>query len=80
VGIEAFGNRKRDRRRAELAQLLRAEAQDRGALDEIAGPSSRSCCGPRRRIEVRLTKSRTERPEEKRAERAVGRTWFEPPT
>ena len=35
---------------------------------------------PSRRIEVRFTKSSTERPEEKRAERAVGSTWFEPPT
>ena len=28
---------------------------------------------------VRFMKSSTERPEEKRAERAVGRTWFGPP-
>ncbi len=45
-----------------------------------AGASLRSCSGPSLRIEVRLTKSSTERPEEKRAERAVGSTWLEPPT
>ena len=32
------------------------------------------------RIEVRLTKSSTDRPDEKRAERAVGSTWLEPAT
>ena len=30
--------------------------------------------------DVRFMKSRTPKPDEKRAERAVGRTWFEPPT
>ncbi len=45
-----------------------------------AGPSARSCSGPHLRIEVRFMKSSTPRPEEKRAERAVGSTWFEPPT
>ena len=29
---------------------------------------------------VRFMKSSTESPEENRAERAVGRTWFGPPT
>ena len=39
-----------------------------------AGPNSANWSGPSLRIEVRLTKSSTERPEEKRAERAVGST------
>ena len=45
-----------------------------------AGPSARSCSGPHLRIEVRFMKSSTPSPEEKRAERAVGSTWLEPPT
>ena len=36
--------------------------------------------GVERRIEVRFMKSSTPSPEEKRAERAVGSTWFEPAT
>jgi hypothetical protein len=36
--------------------------------------------GPSFSIEVRFMKSSTPRPEEKRAERAVGSTWLEPPT
>src|SRR5262249_17887220 len=45
-----------------------------------APPSWRSCSGPQLRIEVRFMKSSTPSPEEKRAERAVGSTWLEPPT
>src|SRR5450631_1661293 len=45
-----------------------------------AGPSARSWSGPHLRMEGRFMKSRTPRPEEKRAERAVGSTWLEPPT
>ena len=45
-----------------------------------AGPSARSWSGPHLRIEVRFMKSSTPRPEENRAERAVGSTWLEPPT
>ena len=40
----------------------------------------RSCSGPSFRTEVRFMKSSTDRPDEKRAERAVGSTWLEPPT
>ena len=36
--------------------------------------------GPHLRIEVRFMKSSTPRPEENRAERAVGSTWLEPAT
>ena len=32
------------------------------------------------KIEVLFKKSRTLKPDENRAERAVGNTWFEPPT
>ena len=45
-----------------------------------AGPNALSCSGPSLRIDVRLTKSSTDKPEENRAERAVGSTWLEPPT
>ena len=45
-----------------------------------AGRERGSASGPHLRIEVRFMKSSTPRPEEKRAERAVGSTWFEPAT
>src|SRR3712207_1716183 len=45
-----------------------------------AGPSARRAFASHFRIEVRFMKSSTPRPDEKRAERAVGRTWFGPPT
>src|SRR5690242_20705334 len=45
-----------------------------------AGPSARNWSGPHLRIEVRFMKSSTPSPDENRAERAVGRTWLEPPT
>src|SRR5258708_4557949 len=45
-----------------------------------AGPRARNWSGPHLRIEVRFMKSSTPRPEENRAERAVGSTWLEPPT
>ena len=45
-----------------------------------AGASARNCSGPHLRIEVRFMKSSTPRPEENRAERAVGSTWLEPAT
>src|SRR5262245_32344084 len=45
-----------------------------------AGPNVRNCSGPHLRIDVRFMKSSTPRPDENRAERAVGSTWFEPPT
>src|SRR6516164_7828470 len=45
-----------------------------------AGPISASCSAPHLRMDVRFMKSSTPRPEEKRAERAVGSTWLEPAT
>src|ERR1019366_3151767 len=45
-----------------------------------AGPSVSRLAAPHFRIVVLFRKSRTLRPEENRAERAVGSTWFEPPT
>src|SRR5271166_4974978 len=45
-----------------------------------AGPSSASCSAPHLRSDVRFMKSSTPRPDEKRAERAVGSTWLEPAT
>src|SRR5215207_8132914 len=44
------------------------------------GPSAASCSGPHLRSEVRFMKSSTPSPDENRAERAVGSTWFEPAT
>ena len=51
--------------------LASAMAADRARAD---------CSGVHFRSEVRFMKSSTPRPEEKRADRAVGSTWFEPPT
>ena len=45
-----------------------------------AGPSVSRLSAPHFKIEVLFKKSRTLRPEENRAERAVGSTWLEPPT
>src|SRR5947209_467554 len=45
-----------------------------------AGPSLASASASSRRIEVRFMKSSTLKPDEKRAERAVGSTWLEPAT
>src|SRR5665213_119484 len=60
----------------------RACASSPSALPSViaAGPSARNWSGPHLRIEVRFMKSSTPRPEENRAERAVGSTWLEPPT
>jgi hypothetical protein len=44
------------------------------------GRQRASWSAPSFSIEVRFMKSSTDRPEEKRAERAVGSTWLEPPT
>ena len=49
--------------------------QDRPNIPEVAVSASAVILA----IVVRFMKSRTERPEEKRAERAVGSTWFGPP-
>ena len=43
-------------------------------------PSAARLSGSHFRSEVRFMKSSTPRPEEKRAVRAVGSTWFEPAT
>src|SRR6185312_15062198 len=60
----------------------RAWASRPSALPSViaAGPSARSCSGPHFRIDVRFMKSSTPRPDENRADRAVGSTWLEPPT
>ena len=54
----------------------RAWASSPSALPSTiaAPPSARNCSGPHLRIEVRFMKSSTPRPEEKRADRAVGST------
>ena len=54
----------------------RACASRPSALPSViaAGPSARNWSGPHLRIEVRFMKSSTPRPEENRAERAVGST------
>ena len=53
---------------------LGAGERDRGGAERAQR------LGSHLRIEVRFMKSSTPRPEEKRAERAVGSTWFGPPT
>src|SRR5271169_6147791 len=60
----------------------RAWASRPSALPSViaAGPSARSWSGPHLRIEVRFMKSSTPRPDENRADRAVGSTWWEPAT
>src|ERR1700738_5325352 len=60
----------------------RAWASSPSALPSAiaAGPSLRSASASSRRIEVRFMKSSTPKPDEKRAERAVGSTWLEPAT
>src|SRR3954447_14895496 len=60
----------------------RACASRPSALPSViaAGPNARNCSGPHFRIEVRFMKSSTPRPDENRADRAVGSTWLEPPT
>ena len=53
-----------------------------GARQPLGGRADarRARPGVMRAMVVRFMKSSTERPEEKRAERAVGSTWFGPPT
>src|SRR5579863_78002 len=60
----------------------RAWASSPSALPSViaAGPRLRNWSGPHLSIEVRFMKSSTPRPDENRAERAVGNTWLEPPT
>src|SRR6202034_1980762 len=45
-----------------------------------AGPRTSSERASHLSSDVRFMKSSTPTPDEKRAERAVGRTWFDPPT
>src|SRR5271166_1266848 len=60
----------------------RAWASSPSAVPSVmaASASARNCSGPHLRIEVRFMKSRTPSPDEKRADPAVGSTWFEPAT
>ena len=44
------------------------------------GPIARNASGVIRASVVRFKKSITDKPDENRAERAVGKTWFGPPT
>ena len=67
---------------------LRRIATERACAVEAFGVAERHGGGRERaqrsarslRMEVRFMKSSTPRPEEKRAERAVGSTWLEPAT
>ena len=45
-----------------------------------AGPSLAKAPGVQDNTDVRFIKSITDKPDEKRAERAVGNTWLDPPT
>ena len=52
-----------------------------GLAERHGGRADRAqAFGEHFRIEVRFMKSSTLRPDENRAERAVGSTWLEPPT
>jgi hypothetical protein len=68
-------------RRSRRARTLRPCASRRSALARVsaAGPSAARAAGVSFCIVVRLRKSMTESPEENRAVRAVGSTWFGPP-
>ena len=77
MGVEALGLAQHDRGRTERAWAASPSASPSAMA---AGPSAASWSGPHLRMEVRFMKSRTPKPEEKRAERAVGSTWLEPPT
>ena len=59
---------------------MRVEPFGPGERDRRGRELAAAAPAPSLRIEVRFMKSSTERPDEKRAERAVGSTWFEPPT
>ena len=59
---------------------MRLQPLGPGQRQRRPGRAPRSCSGPSLSSEVRFMKSSTDRPEEKRAERAVGSTWLEPPT
>src|SRR5262249_16959258 len=78
----AFAALRRGHRRLTRIATERAWAASPSASPSAitAGPSCASCSGPHLRIEVRFMKSSTPNPEENRAERAVGSTWFEPAT
>src|ERR1700744_2180707 len=77
-----IGRRRLGHRRLSLMATERACAPRPSASPSViaAGASRASCSGPHLRIDVRFMKSSTPSPEEKRAERAVGRTWLEPAT
>ena len=65
-------------RRMATERAMGVEPLGLAAARSADGPSAASCSGPHLRIEVRFMKSSTPRPEENRAERAVGSTWLEP--
>src|SRR5690606_32001999 len=65
--------------RAETARPC-ADSPSDSARRTAAGPIAASASGESLAMVLRLRKSITDRPEEKRAERAVGRTWFGPLT
>src|SRR5260370_11927692 len=75
--LRRFGHGKLRRSPTERAWASRPSASPRIIA---AGPSARNWSGPHFKIDVRFMKSSTPRPEEKRAKRAVGSTWLEPPT
>jgi hypothetical protein len=66
--------------RAARAPTAHAPQGFRTASVSAAGPMARRASGVIRASVVRFMKSSTDRPEENRAERAVGSTWFGPPT
>src|SRR5262249_55230268 len=77
IGLFRFAHLRLSRIATERACASRPSAMPSAMA---AGPSLASASGSRRRSEVRFMKSSTPKPEENRAERAVGSTWFEPAT
>src|SRR5437588_11673738 len=75
-GDQAMRRGARAHRRLRRMATERACASSPSALPSAiaAGPSAESASGPSLRIEVRFMKSSTPRPDENRAERAVGST------
>src|ERR1019366_10826552 len=86
-GDQALLHRSRRRFRCAHRRLRRiaterawAERPSASPSAMAAGPSACNCSGPHLSNEVRFMKSSTPRPDENRAERAVGSTWLEPAT
>src|SRR5690554_7388687 len=87
IGVGRIGRGARVRAHQHAQRFRRMEmdcpcpcSASTSAMVTAASESAESEDGSQPRMEVRFMKSSTPRPEAKRAERAVGSTWLEPPT